>query len=275
MSRGVAQAARVLGVDDALLKRWALLFKEYLSPHANPTKGFARSFTDGDMLVLLYVFYEWEDEPDIEAIKIGLHRENHQEDAFREHLYWHTPLLQAPPSDLDETWTHGILLAGGGRYERFELARNYRFVAESMLESALNNRDLEHSAYPVLSAYRHTLELYLKAIGEVDETTHSLRRCVHLVEKRHGEKIPEPIRKWILEFDRIDPGGTAFRYAEHSGGSGCAEQWLDLAHFKFAMGHVFRTIDLAVLRSSRTCSIAAVDRTSELVPNGGLPGNSR
>jgi hypothetical protein len=75
--------------------------------------------------------------------------------------------------------------------------------------------------------------------------------------------------------DRIDPGGTAFRYAEHGGNSACAEEWLDLAHFKFAMGCVFRTIDMAVLRSTRTRSVAALDRTAELGPNDGLPGKSR
>lgn len=255
MNRTVAQASRVLGTDVALVKRWALLFKDYLSHDANPAKGTMRSFTDGDMLVLLYVGNEWEDKPDIEAIKIGLNMENHHEDPFREHLYWHTPLLQEPPADLGETWRHGILLAGAGRYERFELARNYRSVAESMLEAALAKGDLDHSAYPVLFAYRHTLELYLKTIGEVDEATHSLKRCIHLVEMRHGEKIPSPIRKWILELDRIDPGGTTFRYdEENASGSGqCVEEWFDLVHFRFAMSHVFQMIDMAVLRSSRAC----------------------
>lgn len=250
MNRTIAEAARVLGVDSTLVKRWALLFKDYLSHGANPGKGTARSFIDGDMLVLLYVGSEWEDSPDIEAIKVGLNMENHHEDPFREHLYWHTPLLQEPPPDLDETWRHGILLVGAGRYERFELARNYRSVAESMLAAALKEGDLHHSAYPVLFAYRHTLELYLKTIGEVDETTHSLKRCVHFVEKRHGEKIPDPIRAWILELDRIDPTGTAFRYDEFASSSGqFAEEWFDLAHFKFAMNRVFRVIDMAVLRA--------------------------
>jgi hypothetical protein len=250
MSRGVAQAARVLGVDGALVKRWAWLFKDYLSSAANPAKGTPRSFTDGDMLVLLYVGNDWEDDPDIEAIKIGLNVENHLEDPFREHLYWHTPLLQEPPPDLDETWRHGILLVGGGRYERFELARNYRGVAKSMLEAALREGDLQHSAYPVLFAYRHTLELYLKTIGEIDLDTHSLKKCIELVEKRHCKKIPDPIRKWILELDRIDPGGTAFRYDDDAPGSShYEEEWFDLAHFKFAMNHVFRAIDMAVLRT--------------------------
>lgn len=253
MNRTVAQATRVLGVDGSLVKRWALVFKDYLSHGASPGKGEARSFTDGDLLVLLYVGNEWEDDPDIEAIKMGLNMGNHHEDPFREHLYWHTPLLQEPPEDLDETWGHGILLSGSGRYERFELARNYRHMAESMLQSALEKGELDHLAYPVLFAYRHTLELYLKTIGEIDEATHSLRRCVHLVEKRYGKKIARPIRQWILELDQIDPGGTAFRYDEDSIGSNqYAEQWFDLAHFKFAMGQVFQVIDLAVLNSGMT-----------------------
>lgn len=250
MNRTVAQAARILGVEGSLVKHWALLFKDYLGHKANPGKGEVRSFTDGDLLVLLYVGNEWENDPDIEAIKIGLNLENHYEDRFREHLHWHTPLLQEPPEDLDQTWRHGILLSGSRRYERFELARNYRYMAESMLQAALEQDDLDHRAYPVLFAYRHTLELYLKVIGEINETIHSLKKCVQLVEKRYGKKIAQPIRGWILELDQIDPRGTAFRYdGEATGSNPYMEQWFDLAHFKFAMNQVFQVIDFAILNS--------------------------
>lgn len=250
MNRTTSEAAKILGVNALQLKKWAWIFSDYMSAtSANPVKGEVRLFTDVDLLVLCYVGHEWEDEPDIEAIKIGLNVGNHYEDAFVEHLYLHTPLLQEPPDDLDETWRRGILFCGGGRHEYLELARNYRHVAESMLRSALEKDDLNGSAYPVLFAYRHTLELYLKLIGEIDEVTHSLARCVHLVEKRHGKKLPSPIRDWILELEEIDPGGTAFRYAdEQSGSQHYAEQWFDFVHFQFAMKRTFDALDMAILR---------------------------
>lgn len=258
MNRGVAETARIVGVDSALIKRWATLFREYLGPAANPTKGIPRQFDESDLLVLLYVHNEWEDEPDLLAIKVGLNRGNQQEDAFREHLYWHTPLLQEPPEGLDESWTHGILLCGAFRFEMFELARNYRYVAEALLQSALERRDLQHSAYPILFAYRHTLELYLKVLGEVTEPTHSLKECVHAVERRFGRKIAQPVRDWMLELDEIDPRSTAFRYeAGPAARPSYAEHWLDLAHFKFAMGKVFYMVDMAVLESGTARGTAA------------------
>jgi hypothetical protein len=206
-------------------------------------------FNDADSLVLCYVGHYWEDELDIECIKIGLNRQEHCEMQFVKHLYLHTPLIQEPPEDLDETWRHGILLVGGGRYQYLELARNYRHGAETMLKTAIKKDEVDDWAYPVLFAYRHTLELYLKLIGEIDVITHSLKKCAELVEKRYGVRLPSPIREWILELEGIDPSGTAFRYAdEDSTLDQHYEQWFDFQHFQFAMKHVFEAIDDAILR---------------------------
>ncbi|MFT5028632.1 MAG: hypothetical protein ACI9VS_001060, partial [Candidatus Binatia bacterium] len=208
-----------------------------------------RIFNDADLLVLIYVWHHWEEEPDVECIKVGLNQGEHCEDAFVKHLYLHTPLIQEWPDDLDETWRHGILLVGGGRYEYLELARNYRHAAETMLRTALEKDDVEGWAYPVLFAYRHTLELHLKLIGEIDEVTHSLKKCVKLVEKRHGLMLPSPIREWILELDGIDSAGTAFRYADSDSAlSQHYEQWFDFRHFQFAMKRIFDALDMAILR---------------------------
>jgi hypothetical protein len=92
--------------------------------------------------------------------------------------------------------------------------------------------------------------LYLKIIGEIEEPVHSLKRCVHLVERRHGQKIGLPVREWILEFDKVDPIGTAFRYADDEAGTLMwAEYWVDFVQFKFAMKQVFEMIDRAIHRT--------------------------
>jgi hypothetical protein len=110
-----------------------------------------------------------------------------------------------------------------------------------LLESALKSGEPRDWGYPVLFAYRHTLELYLKIIGEIDNDTHSLRDCVLQVEKRHGEKFPAQIRNWVMEFDRIDPVGTAFHYADDQTKTlSYAEYWVDFTHFKYAMGLISR-----------------------------------
>jgi hypothetical protein len=139
MNRNVSQTAKVLGVDGAQVKEWAHLFKEHLSKRANPIKGQERTFNDSDLLVLAYVFERWETDPDLESIKIELNQENHHDEKIVEHLYLHTPLLQGPPDDLDETWRHGILLNGGLVSGYLELARNYRRGAEALLDSALES----------------------------------------------------------------------------------------------------------------------------------------
>jgi hypothetical protein len=253
MDHTVSHTALVLESDVQQVKSWAWLFKEHLSAGANPDKGRPRAFTDADVLALLYVAYYWEDDPDLESIRAGLNSEDHFEPRFLEFLYQHTPILREPPDGIDETWRHGMLLNGAGVNEFLGLARSYKQTAETLLESALNSGEPRDWGYPVLFAYRHTLELYLKIIGEIDDDTHRLLDCVRQVEKRHGEKFPEGIKNWIMEFDRIDPIGTAFRYADDQMKTlSYAEYWVDFAHFKYAMGLIFKMLDKAILRSGVT-----------------------
>jgi hypothetical protein len=190
MNRTVSQTARILGVRVQQVKTWAWRFKEHLSGQANPPKGRPRAFTDSDVLALMHVAMHWEENPDIENIEAGLNCEDHYtNDRYREILYQSTPILQEPPADLDETWRHGIFLNGGGVGEYLELARSYKQSADALLGSALESGEPRDWGYPVLFAYRHALELYLKIVGEIQEPIHSLRNCINGVEKRYGQKI--------------------------------------------------------------------------------------
>jgi hypothetical protein len=255
MSRSVSEVARILGVDSQRVKTWAWTFKEHLSSHANPTKGQPREFTESDLFALMYVASRWERDPDIESIHSGLNTEEQFCDEFAKVLYRHTPILQEPPGELDESWTHGMLLNGGGVDAYLELARSYKSSADALLDSALKIGEPRDFGYPVLYAYRHVLELYLKVLGEIDERTHSLKRCVQIVENRHSarlpsKRMPEPIRTWILQFDAIDPLGTAFRYADDDAKTlRDAEYWVDFNQIKFAMGIIFTALDRAILLS--------------------------
>jgi hypothetical protein len=130
-----------------------------------------------------------------------------------------------------------------------QLARIYRQSAEAILEAALRDGAPHEWGYPVFFAYRHALELYLKFIGDIDEPTHSLGKCVRLIEKQRGKKMNPQIKSWIEELDHIDPKGTAFRYADDEDGTLMyAEHWVDLHQFKFAMSKAFEMIDDAILR---------------------------
>jgi hypothetical protein len=247
MNRSVSQTARILGVKVPVVKARSWHFKEQLSPKANPPKGASRVFTDSDVLALAYVAMHWEEHPDIENIQIGLNREDHHDDQYRKYIYQASPILQEPPDDLDETWRHGILLNGGSVDGYLELARSYKHSAEALLQVALESGEPLDWGYPVLFAYRHSLELYLKIIGRMEEFKHSLRECVRQVEKRYGRRISSPVREWIIEFDGIDPIGTAFRYADDQAGTlKYAEFWVDFVQLKFAMSHVFQMLDDAI-----------------------------
>jgi hypothetical protein len=189
----------------------------------------------------------WEENPDIEEIQIGLSRGDHYEIQYRELLYQASPILQEPPDDLDETWRHGILLNGGSVGGYLELARSYKQSAEALLEAALESGEPLDWGFPVLFAYRHSLELYLKIIGRMEEFEHSLRKCVWQIEKRYRRRIGSPVREWIIEFDKIDPKSTAFRYADDQAATlRGAEFWVDFVHLKFAMNRVFRILDDAI-----------------------------
>jgi len=251
MLRGVAEACRILGVDRNQVKSWAYTFRDYLSSSANPKSGQSRQFSDADLLALMHVAMYWEDDPDIESIRIGLNCEEHLDnDLYRRTLFAHTPILQEPPEGLDETWRSGVFLGAGGVDEYLALARSYRDTADALLDKALESTEPRDCAYPVLFAYRHTLELYLKIVGHIQDPIHSLQRCVELVEGRLGKRIGTPTREWIIEFDRIDPGGTTFRYADDSAGTlSNAEYWVDFHHLKYAMGLVFQAMDQACIRS--------------------------
>jgi hypothetical protein len=254
VNRNVSQTAHILGVDGQQVKTWAWAYKDYLNEKTNPGTGKPRTFTDSDVLVLMYVCDRSELGEPAEEIQAGLDRREHfDDDRYRDILYANTPILQEPPDDLDETWRHGILLNGGSVNGFLALARNYRESADALLDAALENIEPRELGYPVLFAYRHTLELYLKIIGEIDDHTHSLGDCVRLVEKRHGHRIPSPAREWIVEMDKIDPYGTTFRYADRDAGKEImwVEYWLDFVQFKFAMARVFRMLDTAILNAAR------------------------
>jgi hypothetical protein len=254
MSRSIFEIAKILSVNAQQVENWASLFNNYLSPDTGRTAGGLRVFSDSDFLVFVYLSEYWGSDPDIESIESGLNQENHHDERFVERLYLHTPLLQEPPDDLDETWRHGVLWVGGHGQERFELARNYRYAAEKMLEQALQTGEVRNWMCPVLFAYRHTLELYLKCIGSIGQRTHSLTDCAKLVEKHHGMKLDSQVKSWIEEFDKIDPNpGTAFRYEDEKPNKAkldYTEYWMDFQQLKFVMGKVFQMIDMAVLRTN-------------------------
>ncbi len=174
------------------------------------------------------------------------------------------PLFQEPPDDLGNLeWTPGALLVALGsysEYERIELARAFRTAAERLMDSAISAREGWEAVYPILFCYRHTTELYLKAILVDAPFRHGLDELASELQKKilgkyrhdHVDRLIGRIR----ELHRIDPSSTVFRYADGAEraykNSGVSlpdpELWVDFPHLRRSLGDVFNALDMIWLR---------------------------
>jgi hypothetical protein len=241
----VSEAARLLGVDRKLVQKWANCFAEHLSPGARPQKGTPRHFTPKDIQVFAYASMYWEDEPDLQSIKVGLNRGDHCDEPYDDVLTQVTPLFQEPPDDLDNTWRHGDLLSVGV-VDEFELADSYKLAGDTLVDAALSTREAYELLYPILYNYRHATELYLKSACGPTDKGHNLRPLLpqlrEHVQREHATSIPNWFESAVIAFCEADPKSTAFRYgtsarAPESVGLG-GELWIDLVHAKRLMGWV-------------------------------------
>ncbi len=241
---GVSETARIFEVDRNLVKTWAHHFSDYLGPGANPAKGMPRQFSVEDLRVLAYVSMYWEDEPDIEYIKIGLNCENHLEQPYNDLLTSLTPLFQELPDNLDETWTHGTVISGMAEIaDAFALAESYKLAADILVDAALSSGDTFELACPIIYNYRHATELYLKATVVHVKKDHDLLWLLQEFKKvlkteftDFDATIPEWFENIVLVFNDFDPDSTTFRYGGLSSFSKQGEVWVDLPHIKRLMG---------------------------------------
>lgn len=259
MLRTSSEVARIFRVDRDQVKAWAYHFKEFLSPEANPPKGDTRQFRDEDLPILSYIYYHWEDKPDVENIRCGLNSGDYRDYPFEEVLYLHSKVFQEPPDELDETWNHGFLFLGSKVGDPLSVARCYRLAVEEMIAAALRSNEAHQYDYPVLYLCRHTLELYLKLLGPdrqpEDKTgwSHSLEKGMREVEKVQGSKIGQLFRSWIEEFNKVDEGGTTFRYEDGAGQDLCyVEYWVDLRQLRYAMDKLCSAFEEAYWRQRGT-----------------------
>jgi hypothetical protein len=257
MLRTPSEVARIFRVDRDQVKAWAYHFKEFLSPEANPPKGRTRQFRDEDIPILAYIYYHWEEKPDLESITYGLNRGDHRDYLFEEVLYLRSKVFQEPPDELDETWSHGFLFLGSKLGDPLGVARCYRLAVEEMIAAALRSNEAHQYDYPILYLSRHTLELYLKLLGPDREPedkagrSHSLEQCMREVEKIQGRKIGPWLRSWIEEFSAMDEGGTTFRY-DNSGQPCYVEYWVDLRQLRYAMDKLCSAFEEAFWKQKGT-----------------------
>lgn len=233
---GVEETARMFGVDRQTIKKWAYIFADYLSSKANPGKGLVRQFIIEDVRVYAYVSMYWEENPDIDYIKIGLNsRSQYEYDNIDKFITGLLPLFRDMPEDIEDTW-RGIVF--GGEFELgdlFSMADSFKLAGDRLVDIAGEKKEERELFQPAIYNYRHATELYIKAvIGE--EVNHNLsilfEKLKTNLKAEFGAVPPEWFENIIAAFHESDPNGTTFRYGDQLP---TKEFFVDMLHVKKLM----------------------------------------
>lgn len=162
----------------------------------------------------------------------------------------HRPLFEEPTADIARAngWSppYGFLIGGGANLSPQHLGQQY-FDAAFVLSEAIRTQQWEdyRLANPVLYLYRHSIELFLKAIMRGAAKTHSLDDLAEEYRRFIKDEFNADVPEWIIarmkELAAIDPNSTAFRYnvvydkATKSDVPVDGEYHVDLAHLQSAM----------------------------------------
>jgi hypothetical protein len=151
------------------------------------------------------------------------------------------------PDEIDESWVHGALVGGMidlAAKKRGALANSFKRAGDALLVAALASESAAELLYPVLFNYRHSIELYLKAIVDPAPYDHDLNGLIEkfraVVLAEFGVAVPGWISDRLREFQNVDARSTTFRYPENgivfrSGRLQGGEAWVDFHRLKMVM----------------------------------------
>lgn len=133
----------------------------------------------------------------------------------------HRPLFEEPTAAIErpDQWSEPLgFLVGGAANQRYQhLGQQYYEAADRLVE-CIKRKDVADCdvANPVLYLYRHSIELFLKAIMMNAAKTHNLDTLAEeyrvFVKDEFGGDCPEWIIARMKELGAIDPSSTSFRY---------------------------------------------------------------
>lgn len=103
------------------------------------------------------------------------------------------------------------------------IADSYKNRADDLVEIVIKNRDVAYEyTYPILFLYRHSLELYLKALSTNKKRTHKFDNLILNLKEKYKDKLLSEILNELIcriyEFKELDSGSTRFRYGNQLGG---------------------------------------------------------
>jgi len=239
----VSDISKFLKVDKKLVKDWTYYFSDYLNPKANPKKGKEREFTKDDICTLGYISFYWEENPDVESIKYGLNAGDQFEHPFKELATEAIPIFSEYS---DEILTQNVWMIGGMVDDQnfLSLANSYKEAGDILIEIGINDETNKNLIYPAIYNYRHSTELYLKAILPKFKKSHKLKplylKFKKLINENYQEEIPTWFENIVLVFDEFDPEGTYLRYGNKSYKD---ELFINLSHIKLQMDWFSKSIN--------------------------------
>ncbi len=258
--------ARLLGVETATIKRWTKLFDDYLSRGATPRSGTRRLYNRSDLQVFAvvrdYVSSLDVDEVDYSAVHSALADGCQFNPDYYEMSCVLAPIFQTIPDDFGQSAPvpRSQLIVGGMAYPGIiDIARAYRTAAETLIEAALQENSVTtwpepyELAWPILFSYRHSVEIYLKALApdrKGGTKTHKIQQLRDRLRHRYqvrrlGDWVEDLLSDWIA----IDDSSVTFRYGD---GLREKERLVDLEQLKVAMGRICDAMDQALLEDLRT-----------------------
>lgn len=149
-------------------------------------------------------------------------------------------IFREPPDDLDESWFGAIVGTFGGYRDFFTVAQSFRNAANCLIYTHKNNHYECEVLDPLLYLYRHSLELYMKALivahnhgcDVKKDYGHSLSKLFKeavAVVKTLGYEMPERAKRIVAEMSEVDSASFSFRY---DGDWSKSEYWIGYDNLK-------------------------------------------
>ncbi len=146
------------------------------------------------------------------------------------------------PDEIDETWTHGIIIGGMAQRDFHHAARAYKLAADELLKQALGRLEPHEVDYPILFLYRHCIELYLKTLLTKPPEHHDLGELIKLLEQQYGGKLGGWVLDRLHDFHRIDVRSDLFRYPQFVPG----ELWIDFHQLQEVMNRLIELFEAQI-----------------------------
>ncbi len=207
----IEELAHLVGVKPGLIGKWLVLFEEYFSGSAvHPYPGEPRIFTQDDVRRLFVIGCArdwWDEEPDQDYSDVysRLNSSEEYDDRYIEAAYLRAPLFQPMPENPEEMATYTLVV--GESWVGSDLraiAQSYKLAGDVLVESALETEEPWKLAYPIMFNYRHSLELFLKAIIHPDKPNHDIASLIKHLEEQSGKIMSREAKAIFDQFVEID-----------------------------------------------------------------------